>query len=67
MEARFKAHVDTSNRVKDTIESWGLRLMPVSREVEVRLWGEGWRHGLCVPCKRKRGLERASGKERCTP
>jgi alanine-glyoxylate transaminase / serine-glyoxylate transaminase / serine-pyruvate transaminase len=33
VENRFKQHKSTSHSFKDTIESWGLKLVPVRREV----------------------------------
>lgn len=33
METRFSKHVEVSNLIKDTITSWGLKIVPTSRDV----------------------------------
>jgi alanine-glyoxylate transaminase/serine-glyoxylate transaminase/serine-pyruvate transaminase len=40
LEDRFQMHRDVSKRVKDTVESWGLSLIPLSRDAAA--------NGMCV-------------------
>lgn len=41
LEERFAKHKEVSKKVKDTVESWGLGLVPLSREASA--------NGMCVP------------------